>query len=84
MEIQRAIDFQLISKDLQEDLHYIGYNADLRKMYSNIEKMVTELSKNEVRFRKTNNYSYLDGDVEQINKAIHHLEQFILIAKLMR
>lgn len=62
----------------------IGYNPDLQKMFKNIDKMVTELSKLEVTFRRTQKYSFLDDKVLQINNAISHLEKLILIAQLMR
>jgi hypothetical protein len=52
-------------------------------MFSNIGSMVSELSKLEVTFRRTQKYSMLDDKVAEINKAIDHLEKLILMAKLM-
>ena len=83
MKIERAIDWNKVSDDLRSQLGTIGYNPDLRKMYSNIEKMVSELSKLEVTFRRTQQYSMLDDKVADINTAIDHLEKLILMAKLM-
>lgn len=83
MRIERAIDWNKVSDDLRSQMSTIGYNPDLRRMYSNIEKMVTELSKLEVSFRRTQKYSMLDDKVADINKAIDHLEKLILMAKLM-
>lgn len=83
MKIERAIDWNKVSDDLRSQLVTIGYNPDLRKMFINIDKMVTELSKLEVSFRRTQKYSMLDDRVEKINKAIDHLEKLILMAKLM-
>ena len=83
MKIERAIDWNKVSDDLRNQLGTIGYNPDLRKMFINISHMVTELSKLEVSFRRTQKYSLLDGKVADINKAIDHLEKLIIMAKLM-
>lgn len=83
MKIERAIDWNKVSDDLRSQMSTIGYNPDLRRMYANIEKMVTELSKLEVSFRRTQKYSMLDDKVADINKAIDHLEKLIIMAKLM-
>ena len=83
MKIERALDWNKASDDIRSQLGTIGYNPDLRKMFSNIDKMVSELSKLEVGFRRTQKYSMLDDKVAEINKAIDHLEKLILVAKLM-
>lgn len=84
MKIERAIDWNGVCGTISCDLAYIGYNPDLHRLYQNIGKMVTELSKLEVTFRRTQKYSMLEDKVAEINKAIDHLEKLILIAKLMR
>lgn len=84
MKIHRALDWNKVSIDLRTRLGAIGYNPDLQKMYQNIEKMVTELSKLEVTLRRTQKYSVLDERVLQINNAIDHLEKLILMAQLMK
>jgi len=83
MKIERALDWNQVSDDLCRQLVTIGYNPDLRKMLKNIDKMVQELSKLEVSFRRTQKYSMLDDRVAEINNAINHLEKLILVAKLM-
>ena len=83
MKIERALDWNKVSDDLRTQLGTIGYNPDLRKMHTNIDKMVTELSKLEVSFRRSQKYSMLNDKVDEINKAIDHLEKLILMAKLM-
>lgn len=83
MKIQHAIDFQNISDSLRRDLRSIGYNPDLNRMYLNIEKMVSELSKLEVTARRNPKSHLTDERVREINKAIDHLEKLILTAKLM-
>lgn len=83
MKIERAIDWDRVSIDLLTQLNTIPYNPDLRVLLKNINGMVTELSKLEVAFRRTQKYSLLEDKVTQINDAISHLEKLILIAKLM-
>lgn len=81
--LKRAIDFQTISIELRHGLKDIGFNSDLKHMYDNIEKMVSELSKREVDARRMHNFSILDREIEEINKAIKHLDKLILMARLM-
>jgi len=83
MKIQRALDWSEVSDNLRSQLGTIGYNPDLRKLYKNIEHMVSDLSKLEVTFRRSQKYAMLDDKVYEINKAIDHLEKLILMAKLM-
>lgn len=83
-QIEKAIDFDTVSTYLLSELRSIGYNPDLEKMYRNIQKMVTELSKLEVAFRRSHRSVLLKEKVEEINKSIDHLRKFILMAKLMR
>ena len=53
-------------------------------MLKNIDTMVVELSKQEVDARRLKKPEYTQEKVDAINKAINHLEKFILIATLMR
>ena len=83
MKIERALDWGEVSDNLRSQLGTIGYNPDLRKMYKNIDHMVSDLSKLEVSFRRSQKYYIIDDKVHEINKAIDHLEKLILMAKLM-
>lgn len=84
MKIERAIDWDKVGIDLHSQMNGIGYNPDLVRMYKNIDKMVSELSKLEVNLRRTGKYSMLDDKVNDINNAIHHLEKLLLMANLMK
>jgi len=84
MKIQTALDWQHVSDRLKTDLDRIGYNPDLKKMYNNIQLMVTELSKLEVNGRRIRSTTYTQDQVEKINKAIDHLEKLILMGLLMK
>jgi hypothetical protein len=84
MEIKLATDWTKVSIELERQLSDIGYNPDLKRMYNNINHMVAELSKLEVVARTKQKYSITREKVEAINKAINHLESYLLIAKLMK
>jgi hypothetical protein len=84
MRIETALDWDTVSITLKRDLGSIGYNPDLEKLFYNIGKMVTELSKLEVSFRRTQKSYFLQEHVEKINVAIKQLENLILIARLMK
>lgn len=84
MKIEKAIDWHSVHTELRSQMQKLGYNPDLQRLLNNITNMVTELSKLEVTFRRTQKYSMLDDKVSEINKAIDHLEKLILMAKLMR
>jgi hypothetical protein len=84
MKIEHALDWDKVSTDLRQQLSKIDYNPDLKRMFRNIEKMVTELSKLEVSFRRSGKYSILEDKVIEINTTINHLEKLILMAQLMK
>jgi hypothetical protein len=83
VKIETSLDWQKVRTQLTNELNSIGYNPDLNKMLSNINPMVTELSKLEVEARRTRKKTYCDNQIEKINNAINHLEKLLLIAKLM-
>ena len=84
MKIETALDWQQVSIQISKDLNSIGYNPDLKKMFNNIQLMVTELSKLEVNGRRLRTTNYTQSQVEKINKAIDHLEKLILMGLLMK
>ena len=84
MKIETALDWQEVSAQIRRDLDRVGYNPDLKKMYNNIQLMVTELSKLEVNGRRLRATNYTQSQVEKINKAIDHLEKLILMGLLMK
>ena len=84
MKIEKALDWDKISTQIQRQMAAAGYNPDLNRMLLNITKMVTELSKLEVGFRRIHKSNMTDDKVDEINKAINHLEKLILMASLMK
>ena len=84
MKIEKAIDWDKVSVQLHAQMSQAGYNPDLNRMLLNITKMVTELSKLEVGFRRIHKSNMTDDKLNEINKAINHLEKLILMASLMK
>lgn len=82
--IKKATDWQTISINLRKNLNSVGYNPDLQKIYSNIEKMISHLSKLEVEYRRTNKFTDVEEQLNKINSSLNHLEKLILMAQLMR
>ena len=84
MKIERALDWNQVSSNLSSQMNGIGYNPDLHRMYKNIDKMVSELSKLEVNLRRTGKFEMLDDKVAAVNTAINHLDKLVLMANLMK
>ena len=84
MTLQTATDWQSISDELKEKVKKIGFNPDLNKMIKNIDSMVEHLSKLEVEARRTHKNTYIKPEVDKINQAIETVEQWLVMAILMR
>jgi len=84
MTLQTATDWQSISDELREKVKKIGFNPDLNKMIKNIDTMVEHLSKLEVEARRTHKTTYIKPEVDKINQAIETVEQWLVMAILMR
>ena len=78
-----ALEARHIIMDLRIQLNRLPYNPDLRKLCNNIGEMNSQLSRLEVEARRTRKTSKVDAHKEDLVKAIKHLENLILMAKLM-
>lgn len=83
MSITSSLDWEKESNRLINIMSSSGYNPDLKKVYVNINSMVTELSKLEVEARRTHNNLKVEERLIKINEAIDRLEKLLLIAKLI-
>jgi hypothetical protein len=83
MQIETSLDWNTVHSELRRQIGQLPYNPDLRKMLNNISDMVSELSSREVESRRTHKIEYTKELVDNINKAIDHLEKLLLVAKLM-
>jgi len=83
VNIESSLDWPKVSNELLSQFNSIDYNPDLRKMYKNIEKMISELSRLEVEARRTHIVHYAQFKLDEVNKSIDHLFKLLLMAKLM-
>lgn len=84
MKIETSLDYNKIHQKLKQQLHDLPYNPDLNQMLKNIDNMVNELSKIEVLARRTYKSNLTLEKVNEVNKAINHLEKLIVIANLTK
>lgn len=84
MQIKSSLDWSDVHTQLRNRLSNVPYNPDLVKILRNIAESVAQLSRLEVDARRTQKYSYLDKQLEVINKSIDHFEKLLLIAELMK
>lgn len=84
MQIQTSQDWPAVEQSLLAHCKQVGYNADLRKMLRNLEKMITELNRAEVDARRLNNPKYLQPQIDKINTAIEQFEQWAMLLILSK
>ena len=82
MSITNSLDWTTTSVKLSKEISTCGYNHDLHKILSNIDSMVTDLSKLEVEARRTHKPYKVAEKIAEINSAIDRLEKLTIIAKL--
>lgn len=88
-QINTALEARDYMQTIQRQLNRLPYNPDLLKLAKNIGVMITNLSQMEVAARSVRNVRNHSAKLaaercrEEIIKSIKHLEQLILIAKLM-
>lgn len=84
MKIETAADWTPVKDEFRSIMKGIGYNPDVHRIIRNIDSMVTELARLEVEARRTRKLHTLQEKVVKINDAIKMLEQWLMIAALMR
>lgn len=84
MQINSSLDWNNVHTVLRSRLSSVPYNPDLNKMLRNIAETVANLSRLEVDARRTQKFSYLEKEIESINKSIDHFEKLLLMAELMK
>ena len=77
-KIQSALDWPEVRNKLRTALSKISYNHDLYKMLSNIDNMITELSKAEVTARQRKNDAVVTTKIKSINESILYIEKMLL------
>ena len=84
MQIQTSLDWEKVGTELTVQLNRLPYNNDLKKLIHNIDIMIVDLSKAEVKARRIHKPEYTKDKVDKINKAIDQFEKWLLIAELMK
>ena len=77
-KIQSSLDWPEVRSKLRASLAKISYNHDLYKMLSNIDNMITELSKAEVTARQRKSDTEVTTKLKSINESIHYVEKMLL------
>lgn len=81
--IETAMEARAISRNLFLELANLPFNADLRKLLKNIDSMIVTLGALEVDARRGRRTHLFLEHREKVLHAIKHLEQLILIHRLM-
>lgn len=69
--------------ELKTQIQNLPYNAELRTMLRNIDKLVENLSKAEVEARRSHrDFAKLD-ELKQVNESISILEKWIIMGSLI-
>ena len=82
MKLKNSLQWDQVRRELKAKIQNLPYDASIRHMVKNIDRMVTELSKIEVEARRTKVSYYKDAQLEKINDAIEYIEKIIMIAVL--
>ena len=77
-KIQNSLDWPKVRNQLRAGLAKISYNHDLYKMLSNIDNMITELSKAEVTARQRKSDTEVTTKLKSINESIQYVEKMLL------
>jgi hypothetical protein len=80
--ITSSNDWLEVDRYLRSLIATVRYNRDLVKMHQNIDRMISDLSRQEVEARRLKNPKYLEPAIKQINEAIHNMEKWILMLQL--
>lgn len=81
-ELFTAVEAKNHVAELRKGLNGV-YNLDLYKLLDNMDAMVTDLSKLEVKHRRNNKAGSLMKQREKITQAIDYFNKMLLMYKLM-
>ena len=86
MEIKKASDWYAVSTELQQRATQVGPNRDLYRLIKNIDIMVNELGRLQVKFGRVEKkyHPQIDEKRDQINQAIGYVEKMITMAMLLK
>lgn len=82
--IGSSLDWDLRRQSLKAQIKELPYNPDLKKLLSNIDEMVDDLSRAEVFARRYKKSIEDLPEVKKVNDAIQTLEKWIMLAALIK
>ena len=83
MTFANAQEARKISADLYQQLTQVRYNRDMRRMLTNIDRMINDLASLEVEARRTKRSSITDNKRAEIAQAMDHVSKLITIMRLI-
>jgi hypothetical protein len=81
---ETAVEARKIVDDFHRQLKTLKYNSDLKKMATNLDQLVSDLSKAEVLARTNRNPKYADKSREDLANAIDYMDKMILMLRLFQ
>ena len=84
MTLKTSLDWQDRRSELVKTVRALPYNADLRRMLFNIDKMVVRLAQVEIEARRTRRDSTKTEEYRAVVQAIENFEQYCMLATLLR
>lgn len=81
--IENSLDYPAYRDKLMLSIKALPYNRELRKMLSNIDDMVKDLSKAEVYARRGHKDISSLSELKLVNESIKYLEQWIVMGALI-
>lgn len=81
---ETAVEARKIVDDFHRQLKTLKHNSDLKKMATNLDQLVSDLSKAEVLARTNRNSRYTDKSREALANAIDYMDKMILMLRLFQ
>jgi hypothetical protein len=82
-KIQNSLEWPTIRAEIRNRLALIDYNHDMYKLLSNVDRLVTELSKSEVTARQRKSDTALSTHLVSINETIATIEKMLIYFALV-
>lgn len=82
-KFSNAVEARTYLDSLQSQIKNISFNADMRKLWANVNLMVDELSTIEVRCRQRNNWDAADKYRAEMQENCNLIEKYLIMLTLM-
>lgn len=82
-EFDTALEARKIADQMHQELRTMRYNKDIRRVMSNINNMISQLSSLEVEARRSHKPSIVETKRTELANAIDYVQKMMLIMRLM-